>query len=143
MKNSLIVSICLVALTVGVFAQNAAAQTSSPAPDTSVTPTATASVSPSSDLADKIHQRLEKKFGRHHGIVIDGHDSDEGSHGDIPEQVFPIVGITMITVFGAPVAIAVVTFSPIPIPLIAESEVHSADDHQLLPSRGPPAFLAV
>jgi len=43
----------------------------------------------------------------------------------------------------APVAIAVVTFSPIPIPLIAESEVHSADDHQLLPSRGPPAFLAV
>src|SRR5947208_1742346 len=42
MKNSLIVSICLVALTVGVFAQNAAAQTSSPAPDTSVTPTATA-----------------------------------------------------------------------------------------------------
>jgi len=108
MKNSLIVSICLVALTVGVFAQNAAAQTSSPAPDTSVTPTATASVSPSSDLADKIHQRLEKKFGRHHGIVIDGHDSDEGSHGDIPEQVFPIVGITMITVFGAPVAIVAV-----------------------------------
>ena len=108
MKNSLIVSICLVALTIGVFAQNAAAQTSSPAPDASITPTATASVSPSSDLADKIHQRLEKKFGRHHGIVIDGHDSDEGSHGDIPEQVFPIVGITMITVFGAPVAIVAV-----------------------------------
>jgi hypothetical protein len=105
MKNSLIVSICLVALAVTVFGQTAAAQTSSASPATSIAPTATASVSPSGDLADKIHNRFEKKFGRHHGIVIDGHDSDEGSHGDIPEQVFPIVGITMLTVFGMPVLI--------------------------------------
>jgi hypothetical protein len=105
MKNSLIVSICFVALAVAAFGQNAAAQTSSPAPATSIAPTATASVSPSGDLADKIHHRFEKKFGRHHGIVIDGHDSDDSSSGDIPEQVFPIVGITMITVFGMPVLI--------------------------------------
>ena len=43
----------------------------------------------------------------------------------------------------APVAIVVVTWSPIPIPSIAQSEIHSANDHQLLPSRGPPALLAL
>jgi len=106
MKKLLTVSICFAALAIIANAQNpAATQTTSPAPATSVTPTATASVSPSGDLADKIHQRFEKKFGRHHGIVIDGHDSDESSSGDIPGEVIPIVAITMMTVFGAPVLI--------------------------------------
>jgi len=101
-----VLTFCIAALAVVVFAQNPlAAQTTSPAPATSITPAPSASMSPSGDLADKIHQRFEKKFGRHHGIVIDGHDSDESSSGDIPEAVFPIVGITMLTVFGAPVLI--------------------------------------
>jgi hypothetical protein len=108
MKTLLLVSIGSLAL-IG-FAQNPlSAQTATPAPP-SVTPAATASASPEGDLGDKIHQRFEKKFGRHHGIVIDGDDNDE-RHGDIPGQVFPIVGITMMTLFGAPVMIvAVIVF---------------------------------
>jgi hypothetical protein len=71
--------------------------------------TATASVSPSG-LADKIHQKLQKKFRGKHGIVIEG-DHDEGdldlgkSRDDIPAIVVPIVAITLLTVFGAPVLI--------------------------------------
>jgi hypothetical protein len=71
-------------------------------------PSATAS-SASTDLADRIHRKLEKKFRGKHGIIIDGGDHDttdhEKSHDDIPEFVIPIVAITMLTIFGAPVLI--------------------------------------
>jgi hypothetical protein len=101
-----VLTFCIAALAVLAFAQNPlGAQTSSPSPAISVTPAATASMSPSGDLADKMHQRFERKFGRHHGIVIDGHDGDEAGSGDIPGEVIPIVAITMMTVFGAPVLI--------------------------------------
>src|SRR6478752_6198327 len=43
------------------------------------TPTAAPVVTPnsaSSDLANKIHRKLEKKLGHKHGIIIDGGDKD-------------------------------------------------------------------
>jgi hypothetical protein len=104
MKTSFIVCICSIALAIVAFGQSPSTQGSSPAPAASIAPTA--SVSPAGDLADKIHQRIEKKFRGHHGIVIGDHDGDEDlKSGDIPELVVPIVAITMLTVFGAPVLI--------------------------------------
>jgi hypothetical protein len=85
----------------------AAAFAQSPPPAPPITPSATATVSASpGSLADKIHQKLDKKLHRRHGIVIDG-DSDlrEIKSDDLPEFVIPIVAITMLTIFGAPVLI--------------------------------------
>jgi len=65
-------------------------------------------VSPGSNLADKLHQKLDKKLHRKHGITINGaDDTDVGEikSDDIPEFVIPIVAITMLTIFGAPVLI--------------------------------------
>lgn len=98
--------VCLIALAV-----TALAQPSPPAPPSAPSPTvsasATASVSPGSSLADKLHQKLDKKLKGHHGIVIDGNDVDldKMKSEDIPEFVVPIVAITMLTIFGAPVLI--------------------------------------
>src|ERR1041385_4714078 len=114
MKKLVLLCICSIALAASLLAQ---APTASPiASPAAITPTATTSaavsVSPS-DLADRIHQRLEKKFrGKHgqHGIIIGG-DHDEGavdlenSHEDIPAMVIPLVGIVFLTIFGAPVLI--------------------------------------
>jgi hypothetical protein len=79
-----------------------------PAPGSSPSATVSASVATSpGSLADKIHQKLDKKLKGHHGIVIDGDDADLGKikSDDIPEFVIPIVAITMLTIFGAPVLI--------------------------------------
>ena len=76
------------------------------------TPTAapgTTSNSASSDLADKIHRKREKKLGHKHGIVIDGDDKDEDP--DLQQMrnlvAIPIVAIVFLSIFGAPVAIVV------------------------------------
>ena len=112
MNRFILVSIFSLALAISSFAQ---APTASPisSPSTAATTTAsvtpTASVSPSG-LADKIQQKLEKKFRGKHGVIIGG-DHDEGdldlgkSHEDIPAMVIPIVGIVFLTIFGAPVLI--------------------------------------
>ncbi len=112
MNRFILVSIFSLALAISSFAQ---APTASPisSPPTAATTTAsvtpTASVSPSG-LADKIHQKLEKKFRGKHGVIIGG-DQDEGdldlgkSHEDIPAMVIPLVGIVFLTIFGAPVLI--------------------------------------
>src|SRR5207249_2433965 len=99
----------LTVLTISVFAQ---APTASPtASPPAATPIATTGVIASpSDLADRIHQKLEKRFRSKHGIVIGGdHDEldlDGGkSHEDIPAMVIPLVGIVFLTIFGAPVLI--------------------------------------
>ena len=76
MKKLILLCICSIALGAGLFAQApTASPIASPAAAT-VTPTTTASVSPS-DLADRIHQKLEKKLRGHHGITIDTGDKDE------------------------------------------------------------------
>ncbi len=85
------------------------------APQISPTPVANASVT--NDLAEKIKQKVDRKF-KHKGfdITIDGDDNDEhgtvhGS-GDVPEGVFPVVAISVLALFGFPVAIvAVIMFS--------------------------------
>ena len=98
--------VCLIALAV-----TALAQPSPPAPPSAPPPvasaSATASVSPGSSLADKLHQKLDKKLKGYHGITIDGNDVDldKMKSEDIPDFVIPIVAITMFTIFGAPVLI--------------------------------------
>jgi hypothetical protein len=123
MKKSFLLCICSLALAGSLSAQTstetpiaipaltaATAATSQAAlPSTSASPMPTATPSPSSsDLADKIHRKLEKKLGHKHGIIIDGGDEDgdhEKSGKDIPEEVIPLVGIVFTTIFGAPVLI--------------------------------------
>ena len=103
MKTLLPLCIAAVAVSIGAHAR-LAAQTPSPAATATIAPTATASASPAGDLAGKIHQRFEKKFGGHHGIVIDGDDADGPNH-DIPDAVLPIVIISLLAVFGTPILI--------------------------------------
>jgi hypothetical protein len=106
--KTLPVCICSVALAITAMAQ--------PAPPPQA-PTAsasgTASVSPAQDLADKIHQRIEKKLKGHHGIVINDGDKDQDvdlkDMGDLGERLaVPIVAIVFLTIFGAPVMIVAV-----------------------------------
>jgi Domain of unknown function (DUF6249) len=103
MKTSFIVSVCSIALAVSVFGQSPTV-----APVTSPAPAAAANISPSSDLADKIQQRVDKKFKHHHGIIIGDHGDENLDSGDIPPQVIPIVAISVLAVFGAPVLIVAV-----------------------------------
>src|SRR5690349_2028158 len=96
-------------ITAAVPAANGPSPIAPPAVTSTTTPppTATAS-SASSDLADKIHKKLEKKLGRKHGIIIDADnkDSDHIVAGDgMPSEVIPLVGIVFLSIFGAPVLI--------------------------------------
>ncbi len=99
--------ICSMVLVATAFAQSPPPPPPPP-PPAAPSASASASVSPGS-LADKIHQKLDKKLHGRHGIVIDG-DSDRGEvkSDDLPEFVIPIVAITMLTIFGAPVVIVAV-----------------------------------
>src|SRR5262249_16348854 len=111
MNRFIIIYVSSLALAISSFAQSPTASPISSVPTTATTASVTpsASVSPS-DLAEKIHQKLQKKFRGKHGIVIEG-DHDAGdldlgkSDKDIPAIVVPIVAITLMTVFGAPVLI--------------------------------------
>jgi hypothetical protein len=83
-----------------------------PPPAPAASASASVSVSPAQDLADKIHQRIEKKLKGHHGIVVDGdkdEDVDLKGIGDLGERMaIPIVGIVFMSIFGAPVLIIAV-----------------------------------
>jgi hypothetical protein len=87
----------------------ATAATSLAAPASTAAPSATSS-SASSDLADRIHRKLEKKLGHKHGIIIDGGDKDEDA--DLQQMrnlvAIPIVAIVFLSIFGAPVMIVIV-----------------------------------
>jgi Domain of unknown function (DUF6249) len=82
-----------------------------PIPPASPAPAATSSVA--SDMADKIKQKVDRKF-KHKGfdITIDGDDNDERGSvhggGDVPEGVFPVVAISVLALFGFPVAIVAI-----------------------------------
>jgi Domain of unknown function (DUF6249) len=84
-----------------------------PIPTVSVTPMPIVSPSVANELADKIKEKVDRKF-KHKGfdITIDGDDADEHGtihgNGDIPEGVFPVVAISVLAVFGFPVAIVAV-----------------------------------
>jgi hypothetical protein len=88
-----------------VLAVTALAQSPAPAASPTATPSPSTSISPDS-LAEKIHQKIEKKSKGHHGIVIgDDEDSAKVSTDDVPEMVVPIVAIVFMAIFGAPVLI--------------------------------------
>ncbi len=109
MNKFIIIYLCSLALAADSFAQTPSA---SPGTSTS-TPAATVPISPTSTPASKIEQAIRKKHKKHFGFTIDDHDKDLNSldrlghekSGDIPEFVIPIVAITLLTVFGAPVLI--------------------------------------
>ena len=102
--------ICSVVLAITAMAQPPPPPPPPPAPAASAS--ASVSASPAQDLADKIHQRIEKKLKGHHGIVIDGdkdEDVDLKGIGDLGERMaIPIVGIVFMSIFGAPVLIIAV-----------------------------------
>ncbi len=129
MNKLILLCICAVALAGSSFAQvntetpvpsptaaMGAATTSltAPAPTSTAAPLFTATVgpsasanSPSADLAEKIHKKLEKKLGGKHGIVIDADDNDDAS--DLGKMIaIPIVAIVFMSIFGAPVLIVMV-----------------------------------
>jgi hypothetical protein len=91
-----------------VTAATAATSIAASAVTATAAPGATSN-SASSDLADKIHRKLEKKLGHKHGIIIEGNDKDEDP--DLQQMrnlvAIPIVAIVFLSIFGAPVAIVV------------------------------------
>src|SRR5437762_8603544 len=116
-------------LVLAIYAQTPGATPETPAPSPTLAATATppASVSPAisatpsaaNQFADKIKERVDRKF-KHKGfaITVDGNDGEEPDshrhHGDddIPGKVLPIAIISVLAVFGFPVAIvAVIMFS--------------------------------
>ena len=108
MNRFIVIYLCSLAL-----ALSSSAQTPTASPLAS-TPPATATLSPTSTPASKIEQAIRKKHKKHFGFTIGDHDKDldaldrlgEGkSPEDIPGIVVPIVAITLLTVFGAPVLI--------------------------------------
>src|SRR5689334_17494142 len=122
MKKLFVLCMCLLGLYGTLFPQ-AATETliaSPTAAATAANPVATPASTPApratpnngqSDLADKIHRKLEKRLGHKHGIVIDASNEDgehEHHNEDIPSMVIPLVGIVFMTIFGAPVLIVMV-----------------------------------
>lgn len=130
MKKLFVLSLCLLGLYGSLFPQSptdtpianptttatataATAATSVTAPASTLTPipapSGTAS-SGSSDLADKIHQKLQKKLHGRHGIIIDTDGKDEDA--DLKQMrdlvAIPIVAIVFMSIFGAPVLIVMV-----------------------------------
>jgi hypothetical protein len=105
MNRFILVYICSLSVAISSFAQ---IPTVSPIASS---PTATPTISASSTPASKIEQSIRKKQKKHFGFTIDDHDRDLDhlDHGkspsDIPEIAIPIVAITLLTVFGAPVLI--------------------------------------
>src|SRR5262249_248040 len=107
MNRFIVISLCSLALAAGSFAQT---PTASPIAST---PAATSTVSATSTPASRIEQEIRKKHKKHFGLTIGDHDKDldaldrlgDEKSMDLPEFVIPIVAITMLTVFGAPVLI--------------------------------------
>jgi hypothetical protein len=125
MKKLFTLSVCSLALAIGVFAQSPSVpppgtpSDASAAASASIPPTASLSAAPSAtgspSLADKIHnkinQKLSHKKGVHFNIGDNGEPGDLGSgthDGDIPALLIPLVGVIMLAVFGAPVLIVAV-----------------------------------
>lgn len=108
MKKIILLCICSTALAASLFAQAPTASpiASPPAATPIATPNAFGAVASPSDLADRIHQKLEKKFHGQHGIIIEGGDH-ENPKDEIPAMVIPLVGIVFLTIFGAPVLIVI------------------------------------
>jgi hypothetical protein len=111
MKKLILLCICSTALATGLFAQDPTASpiASPPAAAATAAPMATtAAIASPSDLADRIHQKLEKKLRGQHGIIIEGGDDEDADLRKMREFVaIPIVAIVFLSVFGAPVLIVI------------------------------------
>jgi hypothetical protein len=105
--KTLVLCVCSIALALVASAQpSPPAPPPPPGPSPALSASATASISPGSALADKLHQKLDKKLHRHHGLSIETGDGDPDiKPDDIPEMVLPIVAVSLLTIFGAPVLI--------------------------------------
>src|SRR5580704_8011323 len=107
MNRFILVYICSLSVAISSFAQ---APTASPLTGA---PAATAAISPTSTPQSKIEQTIRKKQKKHFGFTIGDHDTDldkldrldHAKSDDVPAIVVPIVAITLLTVFGAPVLI--------------------------------------
>jgi hypothetical protein len=85
----------------------------------SVSPALSATPSAANQFADKIKEKVDRKFKhKGFGITVDGsnggetHSDRHRGDDDIPAKVIPIVIISLLAVFGFPVAIvAVIMFS--------------------------------
>src|SRR5881392_785737 len=128
MKVFVLGSAAIFGLVLATYAQTPATTPETPAASPALTATAAPAVSVSAAIsatpsaanqfADKIKERVDRKFKhKGFGITVDGsdgeeHDSDRHHGNDIPETVLPIVIISLLAVFGFPVAIvAVIMFS--------------------------------
>src|SRR5262249_29651018 len=119
MKKLILLCICLLALAISLPGQTpttspiaspsaaATIATTTTTTATTATPAPTTSASPS-DLADRIHQKLEKKFHGKHGIIIDGGPKHEDTDLEtVRDFAIPIVAIVFLSIFGAPVLIVI------------------------------------
>ena len=80
----------------------------SPAQSTTAVSAAPSATAPTpNDLGDQIRRRFDKKFKTGGHIRIE-RNKDALEDKDIPSQVIPIVVVTMLAVFGAPVLIVAV-----------------------------------
>jgi hypothetical protein len=79
-------------------------------PATTVSPAPTASASATNEFAEKIKQKAERKVKKGLHIEINGDEGDRhiGSDEDFPEALVPVIVISMLAVFGMPVAIVAV-----------------------------------
>lgn len=128
MKAFLLGSIALLGLGLALHAQSptiapeaptasAGATLSTPTSPAQISSTPVVTSSTAGDLSEKIRAKVDRKFkNKGFDITIDG--EDENGHGtfhgdsDIPKSVLPIVLISLLAVFGFPVAIvAVIMFS--------------------------------
>jgi len=123
MKAFVLGSAATFGLALAIYAQTPAATPETPAPSPAIAATATPAVSVSpaisampsaaNQFADKIKERVDRKF-KHKGfaITVDGSDKHEEGSGDIPKDVMPVAAVAILAVFGFPVAIvAVIMFS--------------------------------
>jgi hypothetical protein len=130
MKVLILGSAASLALALAIYAQTPGTTpetpTASPSltatstPAGSVSPAVSATTSPANQFADKIKERVERKF-KHGKFALTIDDDDKGKveaesndrdHDDIPLAVLPIAIIAILSVFGFPVAIvAVIMFS--------------------------------
>src|SRR5205823_10264465 len=105
MKAFVLGSAATFALALAIYAQTPApspaiAATATPA--VSVSPAISATPSAPNQFADKIKERIDRKFKhKGFGITVDGsdgeeHDSDRHHGNDIPETVLPIVIISLL-----------------------------------------------
>jgi hypothetical protein len=112
MKTLFITCLCSIALAWTVLGQShtVPSPTSVGNAAQSISPAASASVSPSPGDESDWQRKMEKKRHKGFNFTIDGNDGDESGHithsgDDIPEMVVPIVAVVMMAIFGAPVLI--------------------------------------